>query len=81
MGNLKKISEGDEDEDDEDEEEDEDGDPVISSAMVKHNGCVNRIRVCIKGPVFFLCDQGIFLLKSYRFYYFLLCDISFIHRK
>nr|XP_027207824.1 glutamate-rich WD repeat-containing protein 1-like [Penaeus vannamei] len=44
MGNLKKISEGDEDEDDEDEEEDEDGDPVISSAMVKHNGCVNRIR-------------------------------------
>ncbi|XP_037790890.1 LOW QUALITY PROTEIN: DNA damage-binding protein cmr1-like [Penaeus monodon] len=29
---------------DEDEDEDEDEEPVISSAMVKHNGCVNRIR-------------------------------------
>lgn len=32
--------------DDDDEEEDEEKKPNMSFAFIKHQGCVNRIRVC-----------------------------------
>ena len=56
MSNLKKLSEIADDEDEEDEEEEDedennvtenntaDNNPVIRAAMLKHEGCVNRIR-------------------------------------
>lgn len=47
LSNLRKTNkEGDDDEsDDDDEEEDEDEKPKMTGAMIKHQGCVNRIRV------------------------------------
>lgn len=36
----------DEDNDDEEEEEDEEKKPHMTFSFIKHQGCVNRIRVC-----------------------------------
>lgn len=36
-----------EDEDDDDEEEDEEKKPQMTFSFIKHQGCVNRIRVCM----------------------------------
>lgn len=51
MSNLHPTSKTDEDEesdedDDEEEEEDEEKKPQMTFSFVKHQGCVNRIRVC-----------------------------------
>lgn len=47
MSNLRKIKQSDSDDDSEledDEDEDRGGEPILSSASINHNGCVNRIR-------------------------------------
>lgn len=41
------ASEDEDDEDDEDEEEDEEKKPQMTFSFIKHQGCVNRIRVSI----------------------------------
>lgn len=49
LSNLHKISAKDKDDEDEEEEDDDDGDedcnPKMAGALMKHQGCVNRIRV------------------------------------
>lgn len=50
MSNLKKtLKDDDKESDDESESEDEDDDeeerPELEAAMIRHSGCVNRIRV------------------------------------
>ncbi len=48
MSNLKKTGkekEGEEDSDSDSDDEDEDDKPELETAMIKHNGGVNRIRV------------------------------------
>lgn len=51
MSNLHPTTKSEEDEsdddDDEEEEEDEEKKPQMTFAFVKHQGCVNRIRVCL----------------------------------
>lgn len=51
MGNLHKTTNTQKSEesdgDDEEEEEDEDEKPEMETALIKHTGCVNRIRVSI----------------------------------
>lgn len=50
MSNLhpttKEEEESDEEDDDEEEEEDEEKKPQMTFSFIKHQGCVNRIRVC-----------------------------------
>lgn len=51
LSNLRRTGNSDEDDDDDDEEEDDDGEekhPKMAGALIKHQGCVNRIRVCCK---------------------------------
>ena len=36
-----------EDSESEDDEDDEEQKPELEAALIKHNGCVNRIRVCL----------------------------------
>lgn len=49
MSNLTRTSkpkdENDEEESDSDSDEDDDSKPELETALVKHTGCVNRIRV------------------------------------
>ena len=53
MGNLHrtkreiKDKEEDDSDDESDDEEDEDKKPELETAMIKHTGCVNRVRVSI----------------------------------
>lgn len=50
MSNLhptSKEEEESEEEDDEDEEEDEEKKAQMTFSFIKHQGCVNRIRVCM----------------------------------
>lgn len=44
--NTKSESNESDEDDSEDEEEDEEKKPEMSYAFIKHQGCVNRIRVC-----------------------------------
>ncbi|KAK3858294.1 hypothetical protein Pcinc_030544 [Petrolisthes cinctipes] len=48
MKNLKMINENDDDDEDTELEDDQDegteGEPIVASATVQHNGCINRIR-------------------------------------
>lgn len=54
MSNLHPTSkaeddeESDEEDDDDDEEEDEEKKPLMTFSFIKHQGCVNRIRVIFK---------------------------------
>ncbi|ESP01420.1 hypothetical protein LOTGIDRAFT_111616 [Lottia gigantea] len=48
MSNLNETKKKDDD-DDSDDDDDEDDDPELETATVKHDGCVNRIRVSILG--------------------------------
>ena len=40
------ASENEDEDDDDDEDEDEEMKPQMTFAFIKHQGCVNRIRVC-----------------------------------
>lgn len=59
MSNLHSTSKPDEnsdseddDDNDDDDEEDEEKKPQMTFSFIKHQGCVNRIRVCIKDSDF-----------------------------
>jgi ribosome assembly protein RRB1 len=60
MSNLNRTSkpkDGEDEEDsDSDSDEDEDSKPELETALIKHTGCVNRIRVChaLKNYIMFL---------------------------
>jgi len=51
MSNMHKTQKNDDDDDDEEEDSDDDEDenktPRLECARIKHQGCVNRIRVSI----------------------------------
>lgn len=56
MSNLHQTSKAEDeeesDEDDDDEEEDEEKKPLMTFSFIKHQGCVNRIRVSYKQLTF-----------------------------
>lgn len=52
------------DDDDEDEEEDEENKPQMTFSFIKHQGCVNRIRVYIFYLTFLLIYLS-FIVKLY----------------